>query len=173
MTTILYIEDNLYNVQLVERLLLQRPTFNSSLRSRAVPVSTSRRPDTLISSFSTCTSPTSMASMSSSVSELMRRQPHPHRRSLSRRDARASPSVSVTPARTSTSPNRLDLKLLLALIDNYLGTPARRRTLNPRRSFRFNRCSDVPRNHRGPIFACDAVPSSKLGSFAIRQRSWQ
>ena len=29
MATILYIEDNLYNVQLVERLLLQRPTSNS------------------------------------------------------------------------------------------------------------------------------------------------
>src|ERR1700689_1893510 len=51
MATILYIEDNLYNVQLVERLLLQRPNIQlltSVQGSPGIGIAQTRHPDLIL-----------------------------------------------------------------------------------------------------------------------------
>ena len=119
MTTILYIEDNLYNVQLVERLLLQRPDIQlltSVQGSPGINIAQTRHPDLIdvhlpdINGFdvlerlradaATANIPIVVLSADATPGQVRRF-----------RDAGANEYL--------TKP--LDLKLLLALIDNYLG----------------------------------------------------
>lgn len=121
MSTILYIEDNLYNVQLVERLLLQRPDIQlltSVQGSPGIGIAQTRHPDLIlldvhlpdINGFdvlerlrldaATANIPIVVLSADATPGQVRRF-----------RDAGANEYL--------TKP--LDLKLLLALIDNYLG----------------------------------------------------
>jgi CheY-like chemotaxis protein len=121
MTTILYIEDNLYNVQLVERLLLQRPDIQlltSVQGSPGIGIAQTRHPDLIlldvhlpdINGFdvlerlrldaATANIPIVVLSADATPGQVRRF-----------RDAGANEYL--------TKP--LDLKLLLTLIDNYLG----------------------------------------------------
>ena len=121
MTTILYIEDNLYNVQLVERLLLQRPDIQlltSVQGSPGINIAQTRHPDLILldvhlpdingfdvlerlrADASTANIPIVVLSADATPGQVRRF-----------RDAGANEYL--------TKP--LDLKLLLALIDNYLG----------------------------------------------------
>ena len=121
MATILYIEDNLYNVQLVERLLLQRPDIQlltSVQGSPGISIAQVRHPDLIlldvhlpdINGFevlerlrldtSTANIPIVILSADATPGQIRRF-----------RDAGANEYL--------TKP--LDLKLLLSLIDNYLG----------------------------------------------------
>jgi CheY-like chemotaxis protein len=121
MTTILYIEDNLYNVQLVERLLLQRPDvqlLTSVQGSPGISIAQTRHPDLIlldvhlpdINGFdvlarlradkATANIPIVVLSADATPGQVRRF-----------REAGANEYL--------TKP--LDLKLLLTLIDNYLG----------------------------------------------------
>jgi len=121
MKTILYIEDNLYNVQLVERLLLQRPNIQlltSVQGSPGINIAQTRHPDLIlldvhlpdINGFDvlerlridaeTAVIPIVVLSADATPGQVKRF-----------RDAGADEYL--------TKP--LDLKLLLTLIDNYLG----------------------------------------------------
>jgi len=121
MTTILYIEDNLYNVQLVERLLLQRPEIQlltSVQGNPGIGIAQVRHPDLIlldvhlpdINGFevlerlrldaATANIPIVVLSADATPGQVRRF-----------RDAGANEYL--------TKP--LDLKLLLTLIDNYLG----------------------------------------------------
>jgi CheY-like chemotaxis protein len=121
MTTILYIEDNLYNVQLVERLLLQRPDIQlltSVQGSPGINIAQTRHPDLILldvhlpdingfdvlerlrADAATANIPIVVLSADATPGQVRRF-----------RDAGANEYL--------TKP--LDLKLLLALIDNYLG----------------------------------------------------
>jgi CheY-like chemotaxis protein len=121
MRTILYIEDNLYNVQLVERLLLQRPEIQlltSVQGSPGINIAQTRHPDLIlldvhlpdINGFdvlerlridaATAVIPVVVLSADATPGQVKRF-----------RDAGADEYL--------TKP--LDLKLLLSLIDNYLG----------------------------------------------------
>jgi CheY-like chemotaxis protein len=121
MTTILYIEDNLYNVQLVERLLLQRPDIQlltSVQGSPGIGIAQTRHPDLILldvhlpdingfdvlerlrADTSTANIPIVVLSADATPGQVRRF-----------RDAGANEYL--------TKP--LDLKLLLTLIDNYLG----------------------------------------------------
>jgi len=121
MPTILYIEDNLYNVQLVERLLLQRPDIQlltSVQGSPGIGIAQVRHPELIlldvhlpdINGFevlerlrldpSTASIPIVVLSADATPGQVRRF-----------RDAGANEYL--------TKP--LDLKLLLTLIDNYLG----------------------------------------------------
>jgi CheY-like chemotaxis protein len=121
MTTILYIEDNLYNVQLVERLLLQRPDvqlLTSVQGSPGINIAQTRHPDLILldvhlpdingfdvlerlrADSATANIPIVVLSADATPGQVRRF-----------RDAGANEYL--------TKP--LDLKLLLTLIDNYLG----------------------------------------------------
>jgi CheY-like chemotaxis protein len=121
MTTILYIEDNLYNVQLVERLLLQRPDIQlltSVQGSPGINIAQTRHPDLILldvhlpdingfdvlerlrADTATANIPIVVLSADATPGQVRRF-----------RDAGANEYL--------TKP--LDLKLLLTLIDNYLG----------------------------------------------------
>jgi CheY-like chemotaxis protein len=121
MTTILYIEDNLYNVQLVERLLLQRPDIQlltSVQGSPGIGIAQTRHPDLILldvhlpdingfdvlerlrADAATANIPIVVLSADATPGQVRRF-----------RDAGANEYL--------TKP--LDLKLLLTLIDNYLG----------------------------------------------------
>ena len=121
MTTILYIEDNLYNVQLVERLLLQRPDvqlLTSVQGNPGINIAQTRHPDLILldvhlpdingfdvlerlrADATTANIPIVVLSADATPGQVRRF-----------RDAGANESL--------TKP--LDLKLLLTLIDNYLG----------------------------------------------------
>jgi CheY-like chemotaxis protein len=121
MKTILYIEDNLYNVQLVERLLLQRPNIQlltSVQGSPGINIAQTHHPDLIlldvhlpdINGFDvlerlridaeTAIIPIVVLSADATPGQVKRF-----------RDAGANEYL--------TKP--LDLKLLLTLIDNYLG----------------------------------------------------
>jgi|SRR5271154_2038300 len=121
MATILYIEDNLYNVQLVERLLLQRPDIQlltSVQGSPGIGIAQTRHPDLIlldvhlpdINGFDvlqrlrldaeTAKIPIVVLSADATPGQVRRF-----------REAGANEYL--------TKP--LDLKLLLSLIDNYLG----------------------------------------------------
>jgi CheY-like chemotaxis protein len=121
MATILYIEDNLYNVQLVERLLLQRPDIQlltSVQGSPGIDIAQLRHPDLIlldvhlpdINGFDvlhrlrtdpvTTTIPVVVLSADATPGQVRKF-----------REAGANEYL--------TKP--LDLKLLLGLIDNYLG----------------------------------------------------
>lgn len=120
MATILYIEDNLYNVQLVERLLLQRPDIQlltSVQGSPGVDIAQLRHPDLILldvhlpdingfdvlqrlrSDPATATIPIVVLSADATPGQVRKF-----------REAGANDYL--------TKP--LDLKLLLGLIDNYL-----------------------------------------------------
>jgi len=120
MATILYIEDNLYNVQLVERLLLQRPDIQlltSVQGSPGIAMAQERGPELIlldvhlpdINGFD--------------VLERLRSDPATSRIPIVVLSADATPG-QVRRFRDAgandylTKP--LDLKLLLGLIDNYL-----------------------------------------------------
>jgi CheY-like chemotaxis protein len=121
MTTILYIEDNLYNVQLVERLLLQRPDvqlLTSVQGSPGINIAQTRHPDLILldvhlpdingfdvlerlrADSATANIPIVVLSADATPGQVRRF-----------RDAGANEYL--------TKP--LDLKLLLTLVDNYLG----------------------------------------------------
>jgi CheY-like chemotaxis protein len=121
MATILYIEDNLYNVQLVERLLLQRPDIQlltSVQGSPGIEIAQHRHPELIlldvhlpdINGFDvlqrlrtdpvTATIPVVVLSADATPGQVRKF-----------REAGANDYL--------TKP--LDLKLLLGLIDNYLG----------------------------------------------------
>jgi CheY-like chemotaxis protein len=121
MATILYIEDNLYNVQLVERLLLQRPDIQlltSVQGGPGVAIAQDQHPDLIlldvhlpdVNGFdvlerlrldpSTANIPIVVLSADATPGQVRRF-----------RDAGANEYL--------TKP--LDLKLLLTLVDNYLG----------------------------------------------------
>jgi len=120
MTTILYIEDNLYNVQLVERLLLQRPDvqlLTSVQGSPGINIAQTRHPDLILldvhlpdingfdvlerlrADSATANIPIVVLSADATPGQVRRF-----------RDAGANEYL--------TKP--LDLKLLLTLVDNYL-----------------------------------------------------
>jgi CheY-like chemotaxis protein len=121
MATILYIEDNLYNVQLVERLLLQRPDIQlltSVQGSPGIEIAQLRHPDLIlldvhlpdINGFDvlqrlrtdpvTATIPIVVLSADATPGQV-------------RKFSEAGANEYFT--------KPLDLKLLLGLIDNYLG----------------------------------------------------
>lgn len=121
MATILYIEDNLYNVQLVERLLLQRPDIQLLTSVQGIPgidIAQLRHPDLIlldvhlpdINGFD--------------VLQRLRTDPVTATIPIVVLSADATPGQvrKFTEAGANeyfTKP--LDLKLLLGLIDNYLG----------------------------------------------------
>jgi CheY-like chemotaxis protein len=121
MATILYIEDNLYNVQLVERLLLQRPDVQLLTSVQGIPgidIAQARHPDLIlldvhlpdINGFD--------------VLQRLRTDPVTAIIPIVVLSADATPGqvTKFTEAGANeyfTKP--LDLKLLLGLIDSYLG----------------------------------------------------
>jgi CheY-like chemotaxis protein len=121
MPTILYIEDNLYNVQLVERLLLQRPDIQlltSVQGSPGISIAQGRHPDLIlldvhlpdINGFDVLERLRADASTANIPIVILSADATPGQvRKF--RDAGANEYL--------TKP--LDLKLLLTLIDNYLG----------------------------------------------------
>ena len=121
MPTILYIEDNLYNVQLVERLLLQRPDIQlltSVQGSLGISIAQVRHPELIlldvhlpdINGFDVLTRLRTDSTTSDIPIVILSADATPGQ--IRRfRDAGANEYL--------TKP--LDLKLLLVLIDNFLG----------------------------------------------------
>lgn len=121
MATILYIEDNLYNVQLVERLLLQRPDIQLVTSVQGAPgieLAQGRHPELILLDVH-------LPDINGyDVLEKLRRDPATSDIPIVVLSADATPG-QVRKFRDAganeylTKP--LDLKLLLGLIDTYLG----------------------------------------------------